>query len=672
MGTPSMSIINSTVHTPQTLAGKETENSANPYIKVFGHILSRALIFPLWESWTWIKSFCKFPYRQPDMTLIVADDNYQDGLDDAARQKHTPVNIDGVAKRWGKPKRIMKLDRQEAGTILQYVSPSEDSGWESLKGSEYSIRKDDQSLLTPKNVRIILTGLEKNKENTPSPSVGNMEEFSMEQPQSIKITLTADETSDDTQKFENEINLDYGLWTDILKILGILKTKFIQNQQSAQDDYVTKTDIETILKVLKSKENDGEIVLNENENSNFYQVSDGLKNEIQLPSDLWKDINEILTILLEPSNEEPKNEIELEFEESTPLGTLNDKESTEIQVPRAINISTITPENVSKLTIENDSQPLESEILAAPPENQEIEIEPDPGNYKKILSVVPEEIKINSEFKIGKFYDPETTLTMLFFYNKESNEIAVTFSGIEDVTPDSKEIECCVDSLMGEIPPNFAQADKLIKEMKDNLAQFNNQNTDKITLRLVGHSLGGAIAAYVGGKNAISFFTFNGMKLGRGLLRDMGKEGRKNAQVQGRRYVVETDWVSDELQGSGLVSWGLKLFPDAQHLGELCLIPKEYTTIKQNNGTENPANAGIGNINPTSDYQVQDVHNGVPIILENIMNQASAIRTPSDQEWEEIDFNEGIDKYMTNADYADNMKWEEIDFDKTKKKKWID
>ncbi|MFH0787778.1 MAG: hypothetical protein V2B13_09215, partial [Pseudomonadota bacterium] len=202
-------------------------NSANPYIKVFGHILSRALILPLWESWTWLKSVCKFPYRQPDMTLIVADDNYQEGIDDVARQEHTHVSPEAVAKRWGKPKRIMKLDRQEAGTILQYVSPSEDSGWESLKGLEYSIRKDDQSLLTPKNVKIILTILEKNPENKPSPSVGNMEEFSMDRPQSIKITLTADETSDDTQKFENEINLDYSMCMDIMKILKILKTNFI-------------------------------------------------------------------------------------------------------------------------------------------------------------------------------------------------------------------------------------------------------------------------------------------------------------------------------------------------------------------------------------------------------------------------------------------------------------
>jgi hypothetical protein len=180
-------------------------------------------------------------------------------------------------------------------------------------------------------------------------------------------------------------------------------------------------------------------------------------------------------------------------------------------------------------------------------------------------------------FRGKSFYDSETECQFNMFQNESSREIVLAFPGVTD---DSKALQAA-DAIMGGIPSNFALADRIVSEIKNHLASLNAVLPEdrQFSLRLVGHSMGGAIAAYTGCKNGIPFTTFNPMSLGEGLLRDIGTERLRQANQLGDRYVNECDLVSDTTRGKGFVSWGLRTLPGEQKfLGRSFVIPAEYLT----------------------------------------------------------------------------------------------
>jgi hypothetical protein len=74
----------------------------------------------------------------------------------------------------------------------------------------------------------------------------------------------------------------------------------------------------------------------------------------------------------------------------------------------------------------------------------------------------------------------------------------------------------------GEVPAMYAQAAALAKDIKDvqNTLSFGDKSPGG--LQLVGHSLGGGIANYVGLKHDIPATCYNAAALGRSCLKDLG------------------------------------------------------------------------------------------------------------------------------------------------------
>jgi len=70
-------------------------------------------------------------------------------------------------------------------------------------------------------------------------------------------------------------------------------------------------------------------------------------------------------------------------------------------------------------------------------------------------------------------------------------------------------------------------------------------------LKLVGHSMGGAIAAYAGAKHHVPFEVFNPLGLGSGILSTLKKEDIRVAKEQSACYIDEGDWVSDPRHPKG-------------------------------------------------------------------------------------------------------------------------
>ncbi len=156
-----------------------------------------------------------------------------------------------------------------------------------------------------------------------------------------------------------------------------------------------------------------------------------------------------------------------------------------------------------------------------------------------------------------------------------------------------------MNALMQEVQE---KADGIVRDMKSHLNWVNSQlpPDQRFTLRVCGHSMGGAIASYVGAKNELPFTTFNGMALGSGLLQDIGEEKLQSADNLGGRYVVQRDWVADRMGGeSSYMGKMISKFEHTRHLGQGYMIPV------------NPDDPGAG----------EDRHNSVSQFLINMIRK---------------------------------------------------
>ncbi len=215
----------------------------------------------------------------------------------------------------------------------------------------------------------------------------------------------------------------------------------------------------------------------------------------------------------------------------------------------------------------------------------------DPYGHAKNIknALLPENFATEFNVNAGKglVMDPDTGLLANIAFNSSTREMAVSFTG-NSILLANRNVPNSIRAVCGGIPANFKHADQMIGALKEHIqkrnAEMQNANSDAqpITLHLTGYCMGGGVAAYVGGKHKIAFDTFNPMPLGLGLQRDMGKEGMEWANTHGKRYVMETDHISDA-NTPHLLKSGMRTL-QCQSPGQTFVVPRTYVTRTDNAG----------------------------------------------------------------------------------------
>jgi|GEM_PF-2931873 len=221
--------------------------------------------------------------------------------------------------------------------------------------------------------------------------------------------------------------------------------------------------------------------------------------------------------------------------------------------------------------------------------------------------LLPSDFRTRFTVKKGLVMDSKTGFVAAISFNKKTGTMSVGFTGnavIKDLTPTN--VKNCIHAVAGGVPNNFKQADQMVGALKKHIDALNEklkqQNKPPIKLQLNGYCMGGGMAAYAGGKNKVAFNTFNPMPLGLGLQIDMGKEALQWANNNGKRYIMESDMVSDK-NTLGINKTAMSLFK-CQTPGQAMVVPREYLTRTEEKGGEK--------------VQVQDVHPMARHMIENL------------------------------------------------------
>lgn len=201
-------------------------------------------------------------------------------------------------------------------------------------------------------------------------------------------------------------------------------------------------------------------------------------------------------------------------------------------------------------------------------------------------------------YKTGKctqtepcFVDRKTGLKILVSINTKRKEIVLAFGDSNSLVPELKKdakvawlrhqkaIWHNLSGGFGWCPELYLQADilviQIIKTMSLN-SEYKNYN-----FVLVGQSLGGSLAQFVGLNNGIKAICYNAVPLGTVLQKEIGYEKLENANSYVTHVSVESDFVSD-LRYSGLIRltlnfWGIDT---PANFGARYSIPKAYSKMQ--------------------------------------------------------------------------------------------
>ena len=123
----------------------------------------------------------------------------------------------------------------------------------------------------------------------------------------------------------------------------------------------------------------------------------------------------------------------------------------------------------------------------------------------------------------GGIRDVQTGLYAELHVDTESGDLVLVFPGTGAGDMDTKQwlTNLAQFSGQGGVPAMYAQAAALAKEIQDLQSDLSSDNTNQ-GLKLVGHSLGGGIANYVGLKHGMPATCYNAAALGRACLKDLG------------------------------------------------------------------------------------------------------------------------------------------------------
>lgn len=124
----------------------------------------------------------------------------------------------------------------------------------------------------------------------------------------------------------------------------------------------------------------------------------------------------------------------------------------------------------------------------------------------------------------GGIRDVQTGLYVELHVAEESGDLVMVFpgSGAADMGTKQWQTNLAQFSGKGGVPAMYAQAAELAKEIQTLQNSLSFDNHDQGGLQLVGHSLGGGIANYVGLKHGLPATCYNAAALGRACLKDLG------------------------------------------------------------------------------------------------------------------------------------------------------
>lgn len=124
----------------------------------------------------------------------------------------------------------------------------------------------------------------------------------------------------------------------------------------------------------------------------------------------------------------------------------------------------------------------------------------------------------------GGIRDVQTGLYAELHVDKDSRNLVLVFPGTGATDMNTKQwlTNLAQFSGLGGVPAMYAQAAALVKEIQTLQATFSFDDSSQWGLQLVGHSLGGGIANYVGLKHDIPATCYNAAALGQACLKDLG------------------------------------------------------------------------------------------------------------------------------------------------------
>jgi hypothetical protein len=183
----------------------------------------------------------------------------------------------------------------------------------------------------------------------------------------------------------------------------------------------------------------------------------------------------------------------------------------------------------------------------------------------------------------GGIRDVQTGLYAELHVDKASDDLVLVFPGTGAADMNTKQwlTNLAQFSGQGEVPAMYAQAAALAKEIQTLQAKFSFDDSSQGGLQLVGHSLGGGIANYVGLKHDIPATCYNAAALGRSCLKDLGEIPEERI-VQQTHIHFKGDTVSSKKTQSRLatlltVVWQVEIVAP-RHIGVIYdLKPQDST-----------------------------------------------------------------------------------------------
>lgn len=186
------------------------------------------------------------------------------------------------------------------------------------------------------------------------------------------------------------------------------------------------------------------------------------------------------------------------------------------------------------------------------------------------------------------FVDRNTGLKILVSANPDKKEIVLAFGDMNSLIPELKEgskkaqrqHQHAVWSNFGGKSELYQQADEVANEIIKSISQDPEYQDYKITL--VGQSLGGGLAQYVGLRNGIPAMCYNAVPLGRGHQELIGDEKLKKADLLITHLSAETDYASDP-RGIGMIDFALCAsgIRTPGNFGKRTSIPTAYPGVSE-------------------------------------------------------------------------------------------
>lgn len=158
------------------------------------------------------------------------------------------------------------------------------------------------------------------------------------------------------------------------------------------------------------------------------------------------------------------------------------------------------------------------------------------------------------------FVDRNTGLKIIVSVNPETKEIVLSFGDMNSLIPELKKDSRKAQRLhqqavlgnFGGISELYKQADAVASKIVD--AMLQDPEYKDFTVKLVGQSLGGSLAQFVGLRNGIESMCYNAVPLGSGHQELIGDEKLKQADQIITHLSAETDYASDP-QGIGTLDF---------------------------------------------------------------------------------------------------------------------